>query len=101
MINAYTTNTLTYNSELCTGCKMCSTVCPQAVFAQEKQIARIVNPESCIECGACQRNCPTGAIFVESGVGCAYAMMYAALTGKKEPTCGGEDEPSCCCSSDN
>jgi hypothetical protein len=28
------------------------------------------------------------AIAVESGVGCASAMILAALTGKKEATCG-------------
>jgi len=44
-----------------------------------------------MECGACQLNCPTGAISVESGVGCAAAMIYAALTGKKEATCGKTD----------
>jgi ferredoxin len=41
-----------------------------------------------MECGACQVNCPTNAISVESGVGCAAAMILAALTGKKEATCG-------------
>jgi len=46
-----------------------------------------------MECGACQLNCPTGAIVVESGVGCASAMMYAALTGRKDVTC---DDASCC-----
>jgi len=37
-----------------------------------------------MECGACKLNCPTSAISVNSGVGCASAMIYAALTGKKE-----------------
>jgi hypothetical protein len=41
-----------------------------------------------MECGACQVNCPTHAIAVESGVGCAAAMICAALTGQKEATCG-------------
>jgi ferredoxin len=41
-----------------------------------------------MECGACQLNCPTDAITVDSGVGCATAMMIAAVKGKKEPTCG-------------
>jgi hypothetical protein len=41
-----------------------------------------------MECGACQLNCPTHAIAVESGVGCAAAMIRAALTGQKEATCG-------------
>jgi ferredoxin len=53
----------------------------------------VVRGDACIECGACQRNCPTGAIEVESGVGCAAAMIYSALTGRKEE-CGSEG----CCS---
>ena len=48
------------------------------------------------ECGACMVNCPTGAIEVESGVGCASAMMLAALKGKKEASCGCDDGPTCC-----
>jgi hypothetical protein len=40
-----------------------------------------------MECGACQKNCIMNAIAVESGVGCASAMIRAALTGKKEVSC--------------
>lgn len=80
-------NTLTYDSRLCVGCQMCSTVCPHRVFEMRGRVAQLVRPEACMECGACQNNCPTGAIQVDSGVGCATAMIAAALTGK-EPTCG-------------
>jgi len=76
---------------------MCSVVCPHGVFAADGRVAQIVRPESCMECGACQLNCPTGAITVDSGVGCASAMIYAALTGRKEPTCGPDCGPGCCC----
>jgi NAD-dependent dihydropyrimidine dehydrogenase PreA subunit len=96
MIDAYASNTLTYNSELCNNCGMCSLVCPHAVFAPNDRAAELVRPEACMECGACQLNCPTGAIAVESGVGCAAAMIHAALTGRKEATCGEDDESSCC-----
>lgn len=99
MKSSYVSNTLQYNPELCIGCGMCSIVCPHGVFEQINEVARFVFRENCMECGACQNNCPTEAIVVDSGVGCASAMIYAALTGKKEPTCGGETEPSCCCSS--
>jgi NAD-dependent dihydropyrimidine dehydrogenase PreA subunit len=96
MFNAYVSNTLQYDPALCIGCEMCSLVCPHAVFAMNGRVAQLVRPEACMECGACQLNCPTDAITVESGVGCAAAMIYAALTGKKEVTCGGEIESSCC-----
>jgi hypothetical protein len=40
-----------------------------------------------MECGACMLNCVTGAIRVESGVGCASAMIRSALKGEKEAAC--------------
>ena len=80
-------NTLIYNPDLCIGCKMCRIVCPHNVFKKKNGKAELANSEACIECGACQVNCPTAAITVNSGTGCAAAMMKAALTGR---------EPSCC-----
>jgi ferredoxin len=88
MFNAYTTNTLSYQPELCNGCSMCVAVCPHAVFAMQDRKARLVQPQHCMECGACQENCVTGAITVESGVGCATAMIIAALKGQREVSCG-------------
>lgn len=88
MINSYAVNTLQYNPELCIGCEMCWVVCPHGVFAPQNGKARIADYEACMECGACQLNCPTNAITVESGVGCAAAMIRAALTGRKETSCG-------------
>lgn len=101
MLNAYRVNTLRYNPAFCTNCEMCIAVCPHAVFATGDRVVRLVRPEACMECGACQRNCLTGAITVESGVGCAAAMIRAALTGRKEVTCGSTVEtsgrsPGCC-----
>ena len=96
MTGSYAENTLRYAPELCNGCGMCSLVCPHRVFSQNGRLAVLLDPASCMECGACMRNCPTGAILVESGVGCAAAMMRAALRGRKEPTCGCDDTPSCC-----
>ena len=105
MFNSYTNNTLMFYPEKCIGCERCSEVCPHRVFSVHGERASLQRPERCMECGACQRNCPTGAITVESGVGCAYAMIYAALTGRKEVTCGedgccgstGEQEGNCNC----
>jgi NAD-dependent dihydropyrimidine dehydrogenase PreA subunit len=91
-------NTLAYDASLCANCGRCSEVCPHAVFAPGDRVAEVARPEACMECGACQQNCPAGAIQVDSGVGCAYALMRAALAGKEECTCcgGGDDDAACC-----
>lgn len=99
MLNAYAQNTLQYDPQLCTGCGMCIDVCPHGVFTWDTRVALLARPQACMECGACERNCPSGAIRVESGVGCAAAMMYAALTGQDEATCGAEAD-SCSCAVD-
>lgn len=88
MHSAYLENTLVYSAETCNGCGRCVEVCPHAVFEMNGRKAVLARPQSCMECGACQVNCVTGAIAVESGVGCAAAMIRAALTGQKEATCG-------------
>jgi NAD-dependent dihydropyrimidine dehydrogenase PreA subunit len=85
-------NTLAFKAELCINCGMCSIVCPHAVFAPGtakpvRGVVAILRADACMECGACERNCPTGALRVDSGVGCAAAMINAALTGAAEPTC--------------
>jgi ferredoxin len=87
MFNAYETNTLQFDPSLCIGCGACVDVCPHGAFEMNGRLAYLVNAPACMECGACQLNCPVNAIRVESGVGCAAAMMRAALTGKKEPVC--------------
>jgi len=92
--NAETTaiNTLRFLPGRCANCDMCVNVCPHGVFRSGPKRVEIVRGEACMECGACQRNCPTGAVKVDSGVGCAAAMISAALRGKKEVSCG----PECC-----
>jgi len=94
MFNAYQENTLVYTPELCNGCGMCVDVCPHAVFEMDGRLAQLVRPQACMECGACRLNCITGAIAVESGVGCAAAMIQSALKGQKEVECN----CSCNCS---
>jgi NAD-dependent dihydropyrimidine dehydrogenase PreA subunit len=88
MFNAYLENTLVYDPQQCNGCGMCAAVCPHAVFKMDGRLALLTNPQACMECGACQLNCVTGAIRVESGVGCAAAMIMAALKGSQEVSCG-------------
>ena len=79
-----------FDKKKCINCGMCSTVCPHGVFEAGETEAVLRRFEACMECGACQLNCPTNAIAVDSGVGCAAAMIMAALKGKKM------DEAKCC-----
>jgi NAD-dependent dihydropyrimidine dehydrogenase PreA subunit len=80
--------TLKLDSEPCSGCSMCATVCPRGVFEISHRKARVADRDSCIECGACARNCPEGAISVRAGVGCASAVINSMLGTTSE----------CCCS---
>ncbi|MCG7840324.1 MAG: 4Fe-4S binding protein [Methanomassiliicoccales archaeon] len=85
-------NTLVFHPGRCVNCGMCLQVCPHRVFTPGERRVRMVNGADCMECGACQKNCPANAIEVDSGVGCASAMIIAALKGRDEVKCG-ED---CC-----
>jgi ferredoxin len=87
MLNAYLENTLVYEADLCNGCGVCVDVCPQGVFEMKGRKAVLVRSQACMECGACRLNCIQAAIHVESGVGCAAAMIQAALKGQKEAEC--------------
>lgn len=94
MFNHYITNTLRYDPSLCINCGLCVAVCPHGVFAPNGKVVKLERVRACMECGACQLNCPTAAIAVDSGVGCAAAMIWSALTGRKEVTCG-DDGAAC------
>jgi ferredoxin len=104
MFDSYRQNTLELYPDKCIGCGLCVNVCPHAVFVMgerkpgglslisAKSVASLARKEACMECGACQMNCPVDAVRVKSGVGCAAAMIRAALTGGPE-ACG---DGSCC-----
>lgn len=106
--------TLSYDSAKCVGCGYCAVVCPRGVFRMRPSLpktapgtgktaraehpgganargahekAEIVARDLCIECGACMANCPAGAVTVDSGVGCALAIITGWLRGTA-PDCG-------------
>jgi NAD-dependent dihydropyrimidine dehydrogenase PreA subunit len=91
-------STLRLDHDACTGCGVCTTVCPHAVFRIEEKKAVLANFNSCMECGACQRNCAFGALEVRAGVGCAGGIIAGFISGG-EPvcSCGEDDGPVSCC----
>ncbi|MFH1761190.1 MAG: mercury methylation ferredoxin HgcB [bacterium] len=89
--------TLKLNAEKCTGCRMCTIVCPHQVFELKDKRAGIRDKDSCMECGACANNCEAGAIEVDAGVGCAAGIINGYLRGT-EPACdcAESSDKSCC-----
>ena len=96
--------TLQLDEHKCTGCGMCLDVCPHEVFRMNSKHVLIQNRDACMECGACSQNCPANAISVQSGVGCANAIINAML-GRNggECSCGPDTDgkaagdEGCCC----
>lgn len=80
--------TLSLDVSRCICCGMCTTVCPHGVFTLREGSAEIVFRDGCMECGACATNCPAEAIQVQTGVGCAAAVINSML---------GRTDSSCCC----
>lgn len=92
---AHRINTLQFNEALCTGCGKCAEVCPHGVYRVDNRVVTVVRADACMECGACQLNCPFDAILVDSGVGCASAMMIDALQGRRPDQWGSNRFSSC------
>jgi len=82
--------TLEYEPEKCTGCGRCPEVCPHGVFVMDGVKAALADKDSCMECGACSRNCPAEAISVQSGVGCAAAVINDMMGRDSSPCCGAQ-----------
>ncbi len=96
--------TLKLDEEKCTGCGMCLEVCPHRVLRMNRTHVEIENRDACMECGACSRNCPFEAISVQTGVGCAAAVINSMLGRKGRDCCSIDDcggsppggKSSCC-----
>jgi ferredoxin len=104
--------TLDLDRERCTECGTCLSVCPHGVLVQDNGKVRIEDRDACMECGACSRNCPVQAVMVQSGVGCAAAVINTALGRSGEYACcviepesgsggcsakpGGKQRATCC-----
>lgn len=73
--------------EKCTGCGVCVEVCPRGVYLISDRKAVITDKDLCMECGACALNCAFDAIRVDSGVGCASAIINGMISGG-DPSCG-------------
>lgn len=80
-------STLKLDSELCVGCRMCQTVCPQNVWEIRNKKAVVAQLNACMECSACAMNCAEGAIQVRRGVGCAAAIITSALGPNRDTCC--------------
>src|SRR5512135_1189864 len=88
--------TLRYEADKCVGCGRGVEVCPHGVFILQDQRAQITDRDRCMECGACVLNCDFGALAVNSGVGCAAALINSMITDG-EPSCDCEDSAAGCC----
>lgn len=87
--------TLKLIPEQCTGCGRCVEVCPHGVFVMSNKRAAITDKDLCMECGACAQNCEFSAITVNTGVGCAAAIINSLIYGGA-PSCDCSDGSSGC-----
>ncbi|MDM8535341.1 mercury methylation ferredoxin HgcB [Desulfobacterales bacterium HSG17] len=85
--------TLKLDNKACIGCGMCLEVCPHGVFILDTDKAQIADINGCMECGACAVNCPTEAISVNPGVGCAAYIIQTWIKGKETASC---TDSGCC-----
>jgi ferredoxin len=89
-------STLQFFSDKCTGCGRCVEVCPHGVFEMRDKRANLIDRDRCMECGACAKNCEFSAITVNTGVGCAAAIINSLIYGGA-PSCDCSGTGSSCC----
>ncbi len=64
LLNGY--RVLSYDENLCVGCRCCHEVCPQGVWAMgDNGRAKFARPSACTACRACLVQCKSGAIRAE------------------------------------
>ena len=64
---------VTFNSDRCKGCELCTTVCPKHIVVMDKVTinrkgyhpATVSDMEQCIGCASCAKICPDSIITVE------------------------------------
>ena len=69
-------NRVSFNSERCKGCGLCTSVCPKKIVRLSERLnskgyhpAEVVEQEKCIACAMCATMCPDTVITVEKNVG--------------------------------
>ncbi len=88
-------------SDTCKGCGICVEVCPHGVFeikGTKAGKAVVVERDRCMECGACVKNCVFGALSVQSGVGCATAILQGMEAGNPAGSACCASASNACCS---
>ena len=64
---------VTFNTDRCKGCELCTTVCPKHIVVMDESIvnrkgyhpATVKEMELCIGCASCARICPDSIITIE------------------------------------
>ena len=56
--------TYSVDPEKCTGCTVCSKVCPTGAASGERKKVHAIDPAKCTKCGACRESCKFDAIIV-------------------------------------
>lgn len=55
--------TFSIDARICTGCGLCSKVCPAGAITGDKKKPHVIDTTVCIKCGTCKQKCKFGAII--------------------------------------